>query len=87
MEKQVIVISTIEEMETAFSKIFDRISKNTTAKPERILLTRQQAAKFCRMSYHTFGVYVRNGRFSERGMGRKKFFYQDELIQALDSKK
>lgn len=85
MENKVILISTLEEMETAFSKIVEKLSNKPIKKPERKMLTRAQAAKFCGMSYHTFGAYTRAGRFIERGFGRKKFYYQDELIEALNN--
>jgi hypothetical protein len=87
MENKVILISTLEEMEKAFSTIIDELRQKPVKKPERKRLSRAQAAKFCGMSYHTFGIHVRAGRFIERGMGRKRFFYEDELIQALNEKK
>jgi hypothetical protein len=87
MENKVILISTLEEMEKAFSKIIDELRQKPVKVPERKRLNRAQAAKFCRMSYHTFGVHTRAGRFIERGFGKKKFFYEDELIQALNEKK
>jgi hypothetical protein len=87
MENKVILISTMEEMEKAFSKIIENIRQKPLIKAESKRLTRAQAAKFCAMSYHTFGMHVRAGRFIERGMGRKKFFYEDELIKALNEKK
>ncbi len=87
MENKIILISTIEEMTSAFEKIIKKISENPVIPPPRKMLSRQQAAKFSGMSYHTFGVHVRSGRFIERGIGRKKFFYDDEIIQALNKKK
>ncbi|GAB1419314.1 hypothetical protein MASR2M12_20790 [Bacteroidales bacterium] len=87
MDNKVILISTLEEMTQAFEKIIQKIADNPARPTTRKMLTRQQAAKFTSMSYHTFGVHVRSGRFVERGIGRKKFFYEDELIQALNSKK
>jgi hypothetical protein len=87
MDNKVILISTMDEMEQTFAKIIEKLSKNPPKPIERKMLSRQQAAKFCRMSYHTFGVHVRSGRFIERGMGRKKFFYEDELIMAISSQK
>lgn len=86
MKKQVVLISTLEEMEKAFTKIIENLSKNPIQQPERIMLNRAQAAKFCSMGYHTFGLHTRSGKFIERGIGRKKFFYKDELIQALNEK-
>lgn len=87
MENKVILISTLEEMEKAFSTIIEELRQKPMKAPERKRLNRSQAAKFCSMSYHTFGIHVRAGRFIERGIGRKRFFYEDELIQALNEKK
>ncbi len=87
MENKVILISTLEEMTQAFEKIIKNIANNPTEPITRKMLNRQQAAKFTSMSYHTFGTHVRSGRFVERGFGRKKFFYQDELIQALNERR
>ena len=86
MEK-VILITTVDEMTEVFMQVLENIRNKPVVKPERKRLSRAQAAKFCSMSYHGFGIHVRAGRFIERGMGRKRFFYEDELIQALNEKK
>lgn len=87
MENKVILISTLEEMEKAFAKIVEQLHKKPIIQPDRKMLTRAQAAKFCGMSYHTFGVHVRAGRFTERGVGRKKFYFENELIHALNQER
>lgn len=87
MENKVIVLSTLEEITEVFTSIVKLITENPIKEKHGKIMTRQEAAKFCRMSYHSFGNHVRSGRFTERGVGRKKFFYEDELIQALNNKK
>lgn len=86
-ENNVVLITTIEDLSMVISKAISLIPKEAVKVPDRKKLTRAQAAKFCGIGYHTFGKWTREGLFKENGFGRKKFFYEDELIQALNSKK
>lgn len=87
MEEKILLLSTVDALEKFFEKHIGSRPKVVDNDANRKRLTRAQAAKFCSMSYHTFGVHVRAGRFIERGIGRKKFFYQDELIRALNQER
>lgn len=86
-ENNVVLITTIEDLSMVISKAISLIPKEAVKEPDRKKLTRAQAAKFCGISYHTFGKWTRDGFFKEKGYGRKKFYYEDDLIQALNNRK
>ena len=55
-------------------------------KPETDLsgrMTRRQAAKFMSVSYQTMYNLTKAGKIIEHGIGRKKFYLRNELIEAL----
>lgn len=85
-ENKVVLVTSIEQLQVVLQKIIANIPKEPIKIAERKKLTRSQAARFCCISYHTFGKWTREGRFQERGFGRKKFFYEDELIEVLNEK-
>lgn len=86
-ENKVVLITTIEQLQAVMAKVIATMPQPEIQETKRKRLTRAQAAKFCGISYHTFGKWTQEGKFQERGFGRKKFFYQDELIQALTREK
>jgi len=86
-ENNVVLITTIEDLSLVISKAMSLMPKALIKEPERKKMTRSQAAKFCGVSYHTFGKWTREGFFTEKGIGRKKFFYEDELIKALNERR
>ncbi len=86
MEKNLILVSSFEELKTIMAKVLNEMPREQPNQADRKRLTRAQAAKFVGISYHTIGAWVRSGKLQERGFGRKKFFYQDELIEAINTK-
>lgn len=86
MEKNLILVSSFEELKTVMAKVLKEMPREQPSQAERKRLNREQAAKFIGISYHTIGAWIRSGKLQERGFGRKKFFYQDEIIEALNHK-
>ncbi len=86
-ENKLVINATIEvdQIEAFIKKLFgdNFFHKEPIKTPEGKKLNRAQAAKLCGVTYHTFGVWTKQGRFVERGFGRKKFFYEHEIIQCL----
>jgi hypothetical protein len=85
-ENKVVLVTTIEQLQAVMAKVIATMPAKTEQEKNRKKLTRSQAARFCGISYHTFGKWTREGKFRERGFGRKKFYYEDELIEALNRK-
>jgi excisionase family DNA binding protein len=46
-------------------------------------MTRAEAARFAGVSYLTFGKWIHAGLIPEHGVGKKRFFYRQEVINAL----
>jgi hypothetical protein len=86
-ENKVVLVTTIEQLQTVMARVIATMPPPVVEDTKRKRLTREQAARFCGISYHTFGKWTREGKFQERGFGRKKFFYEDELIQSLTREK
>lgn len=86
MEKNLILVSSFEELKTVMANVLKEMPREQPNMAERKRLNRAQAAKFIGISYHTIGAWIRSGKLQERGFGRKKFFYQDEIIEALNQK-
>jgi len=82
-EAKYILIASYDELRKLMNEIIDNEPNYQKKQLERKRFNRAQAAKFCGISYHTFGKWAKDGKFQERGFGRKKFYYEDELIQAL----
>ncbi len=86
MNDKTILLSTVADLKEAFSSVILEMSKTPPVVPaERKKLNRAQAARFCGVSYHTFGSWVRADKIKERGLGRKNFFYKEDLIEALQN--
>ncbi len=85
MEKNLILVSSFEELKTVIASVMKEIPKEKPIQSARKRLTRTQAALLIGISYHTIGAWVRSGKIQERGFGRKKFFYEDELIEMLNT--
>lgn len=83
MENKIILISTKEELKEVLISVISQISNSPVETTDRKKLNRAQAARFCGVSYHTFGAWVRADKIKERGLGRKNFFYIEDLIEAL----
>ena len=83
MNDKTFLLSTVEDLKEAFTSVILEMSKTPTVTVERKQLNRAQAARFCGVSYHTFGAWVRADKIKERGLGRKNFFYKEDLIEAL----
>jgi len=83
MEKQRIIVISEQELDEKLEKFaekfFDKKRKNEV--PER--LTRRAAARFLDVSYQTMYNYVKQGIIKEHGTKGKKFFFRDELMEAI----
>lgn len=84
MEKQLIIITTEAELDKSLSRFASKIlekQKKETEFGKR--LTRREAAKFLDVSYQTMHNYVKQGILKEHGTKGKKFFFRDELMEAI----
>jgi excisionase family DNA binding protein len=57
--------------------------KKVTEFSER--MDRKEAARFLGIQYASMYNWVRDGKIREHGTGRKRFYYKNELIQALEN--
>lgn len=86
-ENKVVLVTSIEQLQAVMAKVIATMPTATEQEIKRKKLNRAQAARFCGVSYHTLGKWTREGKLHERGFGRKKFYYEDELIKSLNREK
>jgi len=84
-EAKYILIASYDELRKLMNEIIKEMPKQEPNQAERKRLNRAQAAKYIGVSYHTIGSWIRSGKLQERGFARKKFFYQDEIIEMLNT--
>ncbi|WP_073167871.1 helix-turn-helix domain-containing protein [Tangfeifania diversioriginum] len=86
MEEKIMIYTTADEIAAGLQKILDEHTasqpKPPATDPEQ-RLTRRQAAKFMGVSYQTMYNYVKRGLVKQHGIGQKKWFLKQELIEVI----
>lgn len=86
METTAIIIQgTPEDIAAGLRKFAERLPA-PEPKPETDLtgrMDRRQAAKFLAVSYQTMQNWTKAGKLQEHGIGRKKFYLRNELIEVI----
>lgn len=85
--KPVVIITTQGQLEEtinrAVQKYLQKAPNQVSEFSER--MDRKQAARFLGIQYASMYNWVRDGKIREHGIGRKRFYYKNELIQALEN--
>ncbi len=82
--KQVIIITTTNQLEETFQKFAERYFQKPEPEHEpKDRMTRRQAAKFMDVSYQTMYNYTKAGIIKEHGTTGKKFYLKKELIEVI----
>jgi hypothetical protein len=82
MEKQIIIVTTEEELE----RLFRRILESIKPKPETVLKDRigiDEAQKLLECSHPTLLKYIKEGKVKAYGTPRKRYFFRSEIIEAV----
>lgn len=84
---QFVFISNKEDLKETLREV---LREERTKEPElnlTIKLDRREAAKFLGVSYQTMFNWTKSGVLTEHGLGRKKFYLKQELIDAMKNEK
>jgi excisionase family DNA binding protein len=84
--KPTIIIFNTDDLENAFLKALDRRESAGSLSKFDNRMTRSEAARFLGVTYVTIGNWIKRGLIHEHGIGGKKFFYREELIEILKRK-
>jgi excisionase family DNA binding protein len=82
-EQQILIVTDSQQLADTIEKV---LANRQAAKPEPEFnerMTRAEAARFAGVSYLTFGKWIHAGLIPEHGVGKKRFFYRQEVIAAL----
>tara|TARA_A100001015_G_scaffold263983_1_gene311301 strand:+ start:330 stop:611 length:282 start_codon:yes stop_codon:yes gene_type:complete len=74
-----------EELEDLIGKSLEEVLKNNpfNCPPDQELLTREEACKLLKVSLTTLWRWTNNGKITAYGIGYKRFYKKEELINTL----
>lgn len=85
--KPVVIITTQGQLEEtinrAVQKFLQKAPNQVTEFTER--MDRKTAARFLGIHYASMYSWVKDGKIKEHGSPRKRFYYRNELIEALEN--
>lgn len=85
--KQEILLVTKEDLIAAFREVQKTDRQEKTAKNQAEKMTRLEASKFLDVSMQTMHNWTKKGFLTEHGHGRKRFYFRQELIDAMRNEK
>ena len=74
-----------EELEDLIGKSLEEVIKNNpfNCPPDQELLTREEACKLLKVSLTTLWRWTNNGKITAYGIGYKRFYKKEELLESL----
>lgn len=74
-----------EELEDLIGKSLEEVLKNNpfNCPPDQELLSREEACKLLKVSLTTLWRWTNNGKITAYGIGYKRFYKKEELINTL----
>lgn len=85
--KPVVIITTVGQFDEAIDRAVQKYLKKAPNQVNEFSerMDRKTAARFLGIQYASMYNWVKDGKIKEHGTGRKRFYYKNELIQALEN--
>jgi len=87
MNKNQIIFDVLskKELEDLIGKSLEEVIKNNpfNHSPDQELLTREEACKFLKVDSSTLWRWTNQGKISAYGIGCKRFYKKEELLESL----
>ena len=74
-----------KELEDLIGKSLEEVIRNNpfNCPPDQELLTREEACKLLKVSLTTLWRWTNNGKITAYGIGYKRFYKKEELLESL----